>query len=181
MTQLCVCVCVLPTFVLTIFARWSRIYSSVATMLISRAPFAIRFKTISNRIYVPVRPTPSLRKFRHSRCNCISQIARTYLQWTIIGDDRPRKHLFTFLKRNIRTIISSFVFSLSLTHVCNVSRQVAFVTMQLLISELHNFQKLPKKKSRWPLCPLLITISKRNRWVYSVCFLYLGKRSASEA
>ena len=38
------------TFVLTIFARWSRICSKVAAMLISRAPLQMRFKTMSRRI-----------------------------------------------------------------------------------------------------------------------------------
>ena len=46
-------------------------------------------------MYVPVRPTPSL----EIKIVLLHEKERnSYLQWTIIGDDRPRKHLFTFLQ-----------------------------------------------------------------------------------
>jgi len=61
------------TFVLTMFARWSRICSSVAAIFISRASLQMRFKTISRRIYVPVRPIPSLNQAERIICIRIFQ------------------------------------------------------------------------------------------------------------
>lgn len=46
--------------VATVRTRWSRMCSRVAAMSISFAPFAMRFRTMSIRQYVPVRPAPSL-------------------------------------------------------------------------------------------------------------------------
>ena len=45
------------------------------------------------------RTTNSITKTNSTLNNCISTRDRTYLQWTMIGDDRPRKHLFTFLEK----------------------------------------------------------------------------------
>ena len=44
----------------TIPLLWSRMCSRVAAMSISLQPLAIRFRTMSIKTYVPVRPTPSL-------------------------------------------------------------------------------------------------------------------------
>lgn len=64
----------------------------------------------------------------------------------MIGDDRPRKHLLTFLNESKGKQID---FSLKKQTETfwrkRFSRQVAFVTMQLLNIKLHNFQKLPEK------------------------------------
>lgn len=62
----------------TIPHLWSLMCSNVAAMSISLEPFVMRLRTMSIKMYVPDRPTPSL-------------------QWTMMGQERPRYDLLTFL------------------------------------------------------------------------------------
>lgn len=75
----------------------------------------------------------------------------------MIGDDRPRKHLFTFLnenqsiskKRTFKEIFSFWTdFETDLQDE-DVSRSVAFVTMQLLISNCIIFKSCRKRNVRF--------------------------------
>ena len=75
----------------------------------------------------------------------------------MIGDDRPRKHLFTFLNENQsiskkRTFKEIFSFSTDFQTDLqdeDVSRSVAFVTMQLLISNCIIFKSCRKRNVRF--------------------------------
>lgn len=60
----------------TMPCRWSRKCSSVAAMLTSLTPFAIRFSTRSRSTYVPVRLDPSLWSRRKT--------IRWHIDWKII-------------------------------------------------------------------------------------------------
>lgn len=59
------CTNTVRTFVFTISILWSRMCSRLAAMSISLAPLLMRFKTMSTKQYVPVRPTPSLENDTH--------------------------------------------------------------------------------------------------------------------